>query len=244
MKDINSFWQKLYDQSQQVNLENMQVEHMQLNHDLALDATISLSESRWLPSPAKGVKRLVLDREGGEKTLRATSIVAYAPNSQFAPHTHPKGEEFFVLAGTFSDQYGDYPAGTYVRNPPGSSHKPFSRDGCLIWVKLQQFDPNDNQHVVLHSNQQQAKINDHLCNRRIMFNGYEKVELVEANQDFVIDPAWIKKGIEILVLQGQVNSNKLQFGEGHWLRLAAQNSSVLTVKQNSQLLVKYQHLEV
>ncbi|MCG6200633.1 cupin domain-containing protein [Psychromonas antarctica] len=244
MKEMNSFWQQLYAQSQQVDLDNMPVEHMQLNHDLAVDAAISLRQSPWLPSPAKGIKRLLLEREGGEKTLRATSIVAYQPNSQFASHTHPMGEEFFVLAGTFSDQYGDYPTGSYVRNPPGSSHKPFSRDGCLIWVKLQQFAPNDSQHVVLSSGQQAANIDDRLCNRRILFNDYEKVELLKANQDFVIDPAWSKQGIEILVLQGQISSHKSQFNDGHWLRLAASNSRVLTVKKSSQLLIKYQHLEL
>jgi len=132
MDKVTSFWQQLYQQSQRVDLQHMPVEHIQLNHDLAQSASIDTGKASWLPSPAKGVARLLLEREGGEKTIRATSIVAYAANSQFAAHAHPKGEEFFVLAGTFSDQHGDYPADTYVRNPPGSSHQPFSREGGLI----------------------------------------------------------------------------------------------------------------
>ena len=59
------------------------------------------------------------------------------------------GEEFFVLDGVFSDEHGDYPAGTYVRNPPGSSHAPFTRGGCTIFVKLRQFSPSDTQRVVV-----------------------------------------------------------------------------------------------
>ena len=43
----------------------------------------------------------------------------------------------------FSDESGDYAAGSYLRNPPGSSHAPFSVNGCVIFVKLQQFDPRD-----------------------------------------------------------------------------------------------------
>lgn len=67
-----------------------------------------------------------------------TSIVKYDPGSRFAQHHHPMGEEIFVLQGVFSDESGDYPAGTYLRNPPGSYHSPFSDQGCIIFVKLNQ----------------------------------------------------------------------------------------------------------
>ena len=69
----------------------------------------------------------MLDRIGDE-VARATSIVRYAPGSSFARHEHAKGEEFLVLEGIFSDDSGDYPAGFYVRNPPGSGHTPFRKD--------------------------------------------------------------------------------------------------------------------
>jgi ChrR-like protein with cupin domain len=48
-----------------------------------------------------------------------------------------------VLEGVFQDEHGDYPTGTYVRNPPTSSHTPASEAGCTIFVKLWQFDPHD-----------------------------------------------------------------------------------------------------
>jgi len=84
----------------------------------------------------------MLDRIGDE-VARATSIVRYAPHSRFAPHTHGGGEEFLVLDGVFQDEHGDYPTGTYVRNPPTSRHTPGSEPGCTIFVKLLQFDPDD-----------------------------------------------------------------------------------------------------
>ncbi|MDZ7587892.1 MAG: cupin domain-containing protein [Parasphingorhabdus sp.] len=96
----------------------------------------------WTPSPLPGVRRKMLDRVGAE-VARATSIVEYAPGSSFARHSHSGGEEFLVLDGVFSDEHGDYPAGTYVRNPIGTAHTPFSRDGCTILVKLHQFDAAD-----------------------------------------------------------------------------------------------------
>jgi hypothetical protein len=61
----------------------------------------------------------MLDRIGDE-VARATSIVRYAPASHFSPHVHDGGEEFLVLEGTFQDEHGDYPVGSYVRNPPTS----------------------------------------------------------------------------------------------------------------------------
>ena len=80
----------------------------------------------------------MLDRIGDE-VARATSLVRYAPNSHFPAHEHGGGEEFLVLSGTFSDESGDFPAGTYVRNPPGTRHAPFTRGGCEILVKLRQM---------------------------------------------------------------------------------------------------------
>ena len=56
---------------------------------------------------------------------------------------HGGGEEFLVLEGVFQDEHGDYPAGSYVRNPPTTRHTPGSEPGCVIFVKLWQFDPGD-----------------------------------------------------------------------------------------------------
>ncbi len=88
----------------------------------------------------------MLDRIGDE-VARATSIVRYAPKSRFSAHTHGGGEEFLVLEGVFQDEHGDFPAGSYIRNPPTSSHTPGSAPGCTIFVKLWQFDPDDRAHV-------------------------------------------------------------------------------------------------
>jgi anti-sigma factor ChrR (cupin superfamily) len=95
---------------------------------------LATTELPWSPSPLPGVERRLLDRSGGE-VARATSIVRYAPGSSFAAHSHGGGEEILVLDGTFSDETGDHPAGTYLRNPPASVHSPWSDQGCTIWVK-------------------------------------------------------------------------------------------------------------
>lgn len=242
MTTSTAFWQSLYQQSQNIDLQNKQVENMQLNHDLTMSVAVDSTKSNWLPSPAKGVKRLVLEREGGEKTLRATSIVAYDPYSKFAPHQHPMGEEFLVLSGTFSDEHGDYPIGTYVRNPPASSHQPFSNEGCMIWVKLQQFKASDRQHVVIDTTKQEVDFVTDKMNRKVLFDEYETVELIAAEADSSIPHAWFEKGLEILILSGQLaDSNKI-YEHGHWLRLAAGDIRNISVLQGSEFIIKYGHL--
>lgn len=105
--------------------------------------TWSLPETQqFIASPAAGVERIPLYRVGREQA-RATSLVRYAPGSRFAAHSHPYGEEFLVLEGEFADQHGRYPALTWVHNPHGSAHAPFSDPGCLLFVRLRQMAATD-----------------------------------------------------------------------------------------------------
>ena len=108
---------------------------MNLNSDYSQRVVINSHELPWVPSPESGVERRMLDRQGDE-VAKATSIVRYQPGSKFKFHTHDYGEEILVLEGVFSDETGQYPEGTYIMNPPGSSHAPYSDSGCTLFVKL------------------------------------------------------------------------------------------------------------
>jgi anti-sigma factor ChrR (cupin superfamily) len=121
---------------------------MKLHADFSQRVVVSSEDLPWVDSPMPGVQRRMLERDG-EEVARATSIVRYAPGSSFSAHTHGGGEEFLVLEGVFSDENGDYPAGTYVRNPVGSTHTPSSQDGCTILVKLWQMHPEDQSRVAI-----------------------------------------------------------------------------------------------
>jgi anti-sigma factor ChrR (cupin superfamily) len=119
---------------------------LQVNADFTRRAVMRADDACWQPSPLPGVERWMLDRVGGE-VARATSLVRYAPGARFDRHVHGGGEEILVLEGIFSDDNGDHPAGTYLRNPPGSAHEPRSREGCQLFVKLHQFAVDDLQPV-------------------------------------------------------------------------------------------------
>lgn len=120
---------------------------MKINADLTKPVLLDAAALDWVPSPAAGVDRRMLYREGAE-VARATSIVRYALGSAFPPHVHSGGEEILVLSGTFQDEHGDYPAGSYFRNPPGTSHSPAAAEGCEIFVRLWQFRQGDGAQIV------------------------------------------------------------------------------------------------
>ncbi len=156
-----------------------------LNTNLSVDAIISGRELTWVESPILGIQRGLLERNGGDTRGRVTSLVRFAPNSRFPSHSHPAGEEFLVLSGVFSDSQGHYRAGTYVRNPPGSSHAPFSQSGCTLFVKLAQFRQEDILAVVIDSHESVLwrKESQGLMTLALFEDRYEQVELLKLKAD-------------------------------------------------------------
>lgn len=193
---------------------------MQINADFSKRAIVHGGSEPWVASPMPGVDRRMLDRIGNE-VARATSIVRYAKGSKFSAHTHSGGEEFLVLEGTFQDEHGDYPAGTYVRNPPTSHHTPGSDDGCVIFVKLWQFDPNDrNQFSVDTNTADYQPMSDR--------EGVSRLELHKDQNECVGVETWAAgaaisldgtNGMELLVLDGGFALEGDQLNKHAWLRL-------------------------
>jgi len=122
---------------------------MNVNDDFSKRVVMHGDAIEWEDSPMPGVQRRRLDRIAGDNE-RVTTIVRYASGSHFSEHVHGGGEEFIVLDGVFEDDYGDWPVGSYIRNPPGSKHTPGSEPGCIIFVKLWQFDKTDR--MFIHAN--------------------------------------------------------------------------------------------
>ena len=168
---------------------------MEIRADLNKTAFLQSENFEWVDSPLPGVQRVMLDRVGDEVAV-ATSLVRYAPGSSFDAHGHALGEEFIVLEGVFSDEHGDYPAGTYVRNPAGTAHTPFSNEGCIIFVKLRQFDEAD-------QTQMSVEIGDQT--QHLFTYGDEEVEAVRIpkGERFAFSSSFYVR--ELMVLSGSVN---------------------------------------
>lgn len=216
---------------------------MQLNADFSQRALVRPDHSPWVASPMPGVERRMLDRIG-EELARATSIVRYAAGSHFSAHQHPGGEEFLVLEGVFSDERGDYPAGTYVRNPIGSQHAPFSRDGCTIFVKLMQFDPADDQHVVIDSNRAEWRqgLVPGLQVLPLHQHGTEHVALVRWAPGTYFNAHRHWGGEEIFVLEGTFQDEFGDYPAGSWLRSPHLSQHTPFSEQGCLIWVKTGHL--
>lgn len=180
---------------------------------------IDTLKNDWVSSPVPGVKRNMLDRLGAEDA-RATSIVRYAAGSAFTPHEHPLGEEFLVLSGVFSDEHGHYPAGSYVRNPPGSRHTAYSDNGCELFVKVRQFDAADTKRVVIDT--KSATFRQGLVPGLKVLPlhefGTEHAALVRWAPGTKFQPHTHWGGEEIFVLEGVFSDEHGDYPSGTWLR--------------------------
>ncbi len=218
---------------------------MQINDDLMQRVMIQTPALRWVDSPAKGVQRRMLDRDGAESG-RATSLVRFAPDSYFPEHSHPGGEEFLVLEGTFSDGAGDCPAGTYVRNPVGSAHTPFTKDGCVILVKLCQMDAADQDFVRIDTTQDagwQPGPVDGLSLRQLHAFGNERVALVRWRPGTRYVHHEHAGGEEILVLDGTLADEHGIYPPGTWLRLPPGSEHTPFSEEGCTVYIKSGHLD-
>lgn len=217
---------------------------MDINADFTQRAVMHGAQMPWLDSPVTGVQRRMLDRMGDE-VARATSIVRYAAGSSFTPHTHTGGEEFIVLEGVFQDEHGDYPAGTYIRNPPTSRHTPRSADGCVIFVKLWQFDLADRTRIILDLNKIGCVNSAEQSGVAItpLFLDTQETVQVETWQPYAEVNYHFPEGAELLVLAGDFNESGEQFVSMSWLRLPCDGRLAATAgATGAKVWVKMRHL--
>jgi len=216
-----------------------------LNADFDQRVVIRPEDYQWVPSPMPGVERMMLDRIGDE-VARATSIVRYAPYSQFSSHTHDGGEEIFVLDGVFADEHQPYPQGSYLRNPIGTSHTPnIGKEGATIFVKLHQFNERDTEQKAIDTTQQMwhPGLVDGLTVMPLHEFEGEHVALVKwaPNTQFKAHQHW--GGEEILVIAGTFYDEHGSYPAGTWLRSPHMSQHTPFTKEDGALIyVKTGHL--
>lgn len=216
---------------------------MKRHADLAKRALVSSAELPWVASPMAGVERRMLERDGDE-VARATSLVRYAAGSRFSAHRHDGGEEFIVLSGVFSDETGDFPEGSYVRNPVGSAHVPHSAAGCIIFVKLWQMPAGDQQYVRRDLNDA-SKLAPARQGERVHLlhaTPHEQVALVELAPGAELRDELFPGGAEYFVLAGSFADAAGRYQTGDWLRLPCGSGHTLHSAQGCRLYRKTGHL--
>ena len=215
---------------------------MNLNMDFNQRVVINTNKEDWQPSPSPTVLRKPLAREQAESG-HATSVVRYQPGAQFNTHQHPKGEEILVLEGVFSDEHGDYPAGTYLRNPAGTSHAPFSESGCVLLVKLCQFQDDDHAQLRIDTRTQPwLPGQGGLEVMPLHSHGAEHTALVKWPAGEVFQPHTHFGGEEIFVLSGTFNDEHGTYPEGTWIRSPHLSQHHPFVEDETLIWVKTGHL--
>lgn len=217
---------------------------MNIHSDLSARIVLYADQLTWQSSPVQGVERQMLDRDGGE-LARATSVVRYAPNTQFTPHTHDGGEEILVLDGCFSDEAGDYSAGMYLRNPPGSQHAPFSNDGCTLFVKLRQFAQSDHHELRINTKTKDwyPGLVPGLSVMPLHEHDGVSTALVRWAPNTVFNPHVHPGGEEIYVLDGVFHDEFGVYPKGSWIRSPRYSKHAPFTKEEGALIyVKVGHL--
>jgi len=218
---------------------------MRLNADFEKRIVVRPEDYQWVDSPVAGIERMMLDRIGDE-VARATSLVRYAPDSEFPSHRHGGGEEIYVLDGEFADEHGEYPAGYYLRNPIGTEHAPrVGPQGALIFVKLHQFDAEDTEQKMIDTTAQswQPGLVDGLSVMPLHSHDTEQVALVKWAPDTQFNAHSHFGGEEILVLQGVFHDEHGYYPAGSWLRSPhLSQHQPFTRSEGALILVKTGHL--
>ena len=216
---------------------------MQLRSDWSERVVVNSSVMDWVDSPSAGVQRKMLERDGDE-VARATTIVRYAPASRFTRHVHEMGEELFVLEGEFCDESGSFGPGTYIRNPPGSAHAPWSDGGCVLFVKLRYFDPNDQARVVVHTHDATWRpgMVPGLSVMPLHEFRTEHTALVRWAPDTFFNPHRHYGGEEILVVDGVFEDDHGRYPAGSWLRSPHLSQHQPFSREGCIILVKTGHL--
>lgn len=217
---------------------------MNVNDDFSIQAVVHSDELPWQTSPMPGVHRRRLDRVNGAQE-RVTTIVRYAPGSHFSTHVHDGGEEFLVLEGTFEDDYGQWPVGSYIRNPPESEHTPGSTDGCVIFVKLCQFQLSDR--TFIHANINRLGRVEDKYRPGVLVSPLYQDDIENVRSEYWEPGTAVTisadGGTEILVIDGEFELNGERFRVGSWLRIPPLGQSrAVAGSAGTRVWVKSGHL--
>lgn len=218
---------------------------LKIRADFTQRVVVLPGDEPWTSSPTPGVERQMLDRVGDE-VARATSLVRFAPNVAFPEHVHGGGEEFLVLRGLFFDADGQYPVGSYVRNPVGTKHAPQAgENGATLLVKLRQFEQHDRSRVVVRATLG-GWLPGSVPGLRVLplhEHGDEHVALVRwaPHTRFHRHSHW--GGEEIFVIDGVFRDEQGAYPAGSWLRSPHLSShEPFTTSEGATIFVKVGHL--
>lgn len=192
-----------------------------INGDMSKFVSVDTNKMKWQQSPSGTVWRKRLHLVGPSEAGQVTSLVMYEANSDFHSHSHPGGEEILVLGGTFSDERGDFTAGTYLLNPDGYEHTPFSKEGGLIFVKLRQYPGTERSQIVVETQNKEWIESVPGISIKMLYSEHNYPEEMSLQKwDSGASPGKISypQGAELLILKGTLEDENGLYPEMSWIR--------------------------
>ena len=214
-----------------------------LHDDWSMRCMVNSNDAPWMPTASPQGQQRLLERCEGEDAP-ATFIARYAPGASFSAPPLALGEEILVLDGILSDETGDYGAGVYIRNPPGSRHAPFTEQGCTLFVKRHGQDPMDRERVVVDTRTADWRpgLVEGLEVLPLHSFGTQHTALVRWAPQTYFNPHRHYGGEEILVLEGVFSDEHGDYPAGTWLRSPHLSQHEPFSQSGCLILVKVGHL--
>jgi anti-sigma factor ChrR (cupin superfamily) len=212
-----------------------------IHGDISVRVVVDTKLMPWNASPSGTVWRKRLHLVGEAESGQVTSVVRYQEHSQFPPHGHPDGEEILVLSGVFSDEHGDWPAGSYLLNAEQFHHAPYSRDGCLLFVKLRQYPGMDRRHVAVDTRTLSWEPVGGGRERKILYAqpGYQDTTRLERwSADSALGELAYARGAELFLLDGSFEDEHGRYDALTWMRLPMHFKHHPTTQEGCELYVK------
>ncbi len=212
-----------------------------IHGDFSIRVVVDTKLMSWSASPSGTVWRKRLHLVGPTESGQVTSVVRFQEHSQFPPHGHPDGEEILVLSGVFSDEQGDWPAGSYLLNPEGFQHGPYSREGCLLFVKLRQYPGTDRRHVAVntHTLPWQTVGRGRECKPLYAQPGFHDTTRLERwSAEAAPGELAYPRGAELFVLDGSFEDEYGRYDALTWMRLPEDFTHRPTTAGRCEIYVK------
>ena len=219
----------------------MSLETGPIHGDLSVRVVVHTNPMSWTASPSGTVWRKRLHLVGPTESGQVTSVVRYEQHSQFPPHDHPDGEEILVLSGVFSDEHGNWPPGSYLLNPEGFRHAPYSRNGCLLFVKLRQYPGRDRRHVAVNTETMSWEPIGGGRERKLLYAqpGYQDTTRLERwSADLALGELAYARGAELFVLDGSFEDEHGRYDAHAWVRVPTHFTHHPTTQEGCELYVK------
>lgn len=192
----------------------------EVNADLTRHVIVHTADMAWEETGHPGIRQKRLERLNDPVKGRETLLMRLDPDTALPTMETPARMEIYVVEGAYTDEHGDHPAGTYIQYPPGFSHSPSSKAGCVLFVKRR--NGRGGEHLVIDTNRDEWQPWGHRGGKMIRFykddGGFEAAHIGDMRPNAQIPEHDHPGGEEIFIFGGAMADEFGVCKPGTWVR--------------------------